>query len=207
MNETFLARSPVLQELVHSMLIVKHPGHFEERPVSTSHSGFTTTYPGPTPGQSDSAATSMAPDRRQCGRGSLPWAVARGMMGHWPRKYQTPQHLQGDESERLRLRRIMDRDSTSSSTRPRRVAPGRGQPVAGYFVMDLGMVGDILLRASIDTASPYNNKKFSCCFCLNHNRLAACFLFVPNQGPDSALSSAGGSSYPRSSVSDQGPFR
>ena len=39
--------------------IAKHPGHFEK-------SGFTITYPGPTPGQSDLAAPSMAPDRQQC---------------------------------------------------------------------------------------------------------------------------------------------
>ena len=83
--------------------------------------------------------------------------------------------LQGNESERPRLRRGLDRDSTTSSTRPRRAAPGRGQPRADYVVMDLGMVGDIVLRASFDTASPYNNKKFSCCFCLNNNQLSICF--------------------------------
>ena len=85
-------------------------------------------------------------------------------------------HLQGNESERPRLRRGLDRDSTTSSTRPRRAAPGRGQPRADYVVMDLGMVGDIVLRASVDTASPYNNKKISCCFCLNNNQLSFCFL-------------------------------
>jgi len=84
-------------------------------------------------------------------------------------------HLQGNESERPRLQRMLDRDSTTSSTRPRLAAPGRGQPRADYVVMDLGMVCDIVLRASFDTASPYNNKNFSCCFCVNNNQLSICF--------------------------------
>ena len=56
-----------------------------------SHSGFTITYPGPTPGQSDSAATSMAPPPAVWTRAVALGSRAR-LMGHWPRKYQTPQH-------------------------------------------------------------------------------------------------------------------
>jgi len=90
-------------------------------------------------------------------------------------------HLQSNEGERQPLRRIMDRETTTttrSALLNDTVGPGRGA-VADYFVMDLGTAADIMLRASIDTAGPNidNKNAFPCLFCARNNNQFCLSMF------------------------------